>query len=90
VPDGESTHAASGHDALAIFLDALRPEETRVLWRNESGYTETQRASDVLGVREFVTHGALLGQLWMEGQLGVGDPLVSQGAPTRPLGRRPK
>ncbi len=73
-----------------FFLDALRPEETRVLWRNESGYTETQRASDVLGVREFVAHGALLGQLWMEGQLGVGDPLVSQGAPTRPLGRRPK
>jgi hypothetical protein len=32
-----------------------------------------------------VAEGALLGQLWMEGQLGVGDPLVNQGAPTRPL-----
>ena len=30
----------------------------------------------------------LLGHLWMEGQLGVGDLLVNQGAPTRPL-RRP-
>ncbi|WP_020504587.1 hypothetical protein [Lamprocystis purpurea] len=39
---------------------------------------------------EFAEHGALLGHLWMEGQLGVGDPLVNQGAPTRPLkgGRR--
>jgi hypothetical protein len=29
-----------------------------------------------------------MGQLWMEGQLGVGDPLVNQGAPTRPLAGR--
>ncbi|EQD29719.1 hypothetical protein B1B_18627 [mine drainage metagenome] len=27
----------------------------------------------------------MLGQLWMEGQLGVGDPLVNQGAPARVL-----
>jgi hypothetical protein len=39
-------------------------------------------------VREFVENGALLGHLWMEGQLGVGDPLVNQGAPSRPLGGR--
>jgi predicted ATPase len=71
-----------------FFLNALRPEEVRVLWRDEQGYTQTRRAADLPGVREFVEHGALLGHLWMEGQLGVGDPLVNQGAPTRPLGAR--
>jgi predicted ATPase len=68
-----------------FFLNGLRPEEVRVLWRDEHGYTQTQRASDLTGVQAFVAEGALLGQLWMEGQLGVGDPLVNQGAPTRPL-----
>lgn len=71
-----------------FFLNALRPEEVRVLWRDEQGYTQTGRASDLPGVRAFVEHGALLGHLWMEGQLGVGDPLVNQGAPTRPQSRR--
>ncbi len=68
-----------------FFLNALRPEEVRVLWRDDFGYTQTQRASELPGVPEFVSQGALLGQLWMEGQLGVGDPLVNQGAPTRPI-----
>ena len=71
-----------------FFLNALRPEEVRVLWRDEQGYTQARRAADLPGVSEFVDHGALLGHLWMEGQLGVGDPLVNQGAPTRPLGGR--
>jgi len=66
-----------------FFLNALRPEEVRVLWRDEQGYTRTERVADRPGVKAFVDHGALLGQLWMEGQLGVGDPLVNQGAPTR-------
>ena len=68
-----------------FFLNALRPDEVRVLWRDEHGYTRTQRASDLQGVSEFMQHGALLGDLWMEGQLGVGDPLVRQGRPSRPL-----
>jgi predicted ATPase len=73
-----------------FFLNALRPQEVRVLWRDEQGYTQTRRAEDLPGVREFTEQGALLGHLWMEGQLGVGDPLVNQGAPTRPLkGGRP-
>jgi predicted ATPase len=68
-----------------FFLNALRPEEVRVLWRDEQGYTRAQRASDVVGVSEFMQQGALLGDLWMEGQLGVGDPLVRQGRPSRPI-----
>jgi predicted ATPase len=67
-----------------FFINSLRPDEVRVLWRNDQGYTQTQRACDLAGVNEFVAQGALLGHLWMEGQLGVGDPLVNQGAPTRP------
>lgn len=66
-----------------FFLNGLRPEEVRVLWRNEQGYTQTRRACDLPGVVQFVEEGALLGHLWMEGLLGVGDPLVNQGGPTR-------
>jgi predicted ATPase len=71
-----------------FFLNALRPKEVRVLWRDEQGYTQTRRTADLPGVQEFVGEGALLGHLWMEGQLGVGDPLINQGSPTRTIGRR--
>lgn len=70
-----------------FFLNAIRAEEVRILWRDEQGYTQASRAVDQVGVPEFVKQGALLGHLWMEGQLGVGDPLVNQGAPTRPQAR---
>jgi predicted ATPase len=85
----EECRSASARTQLLVtshspfFLNGLRPKEVRVLWRDEAGFTQTQRASDLPGVTEFVEHGALLGHLWMEGQLGVGDPLVNQGAPTR-------
>jgi predicted ATPase len=90
----EECRAASERTQLLVtthspfFLNGLRPAEVRVLWRDEQGYTQTQRAADLPGVSDFVEHGALLGQLWMEGQLGVGDPLVNQGAPSRPQRRR--
>jgi hypothetical protein len=71
-----------------FFLDALKPKEVRVLWRDEEGFTQIRVASSLPGVNEFVEQGALLGHLWMEGHLGVGDPLVNEGAPTRPLVRR--
>jgi len=83
----EECRAASARTQLLVtthspfFLNALRPEEVRILWRNEQGYTETRRASDLPGVREFIANGALLGHLWMEGYFGVGDPLDNQGAP---------
>lgn len=70
------------------FLNALRPQEVRVLWRDEDGFTRIERAADLPGISEFIEQGALLGHLWMEGQLGVGDPLVNQGGPTRPPTRR--
>ena len=87
----EECRLASGRTQLLVtthspfFLNALRAEEVRVLWRDELGYTQVQRAAEIQGIPEFVREGALLGQLWMEGQLGVGDPLANSGAPTRPL-----
>jgi len=86
----ECRNAAARTQLLAtthspFFLNALRPEEVRVLWRDEHGYTRSQRASDLPGVPEFMQEGALLGDLWIEGQLGVGDPLVRMGRPSRPL-----
>lgn len=66
-----------------FFLNAMRPEEVRVLWRDDQGYTHARCVAELEGVREFVDNGALLGQLWMESQLGVGDPLVNSGAPVR-------
>lgn len=90
----EECRSAIEHTQLLVtthspfFLNALRPEEVRVLWRDEQGYTQTKRASDLQGIAEFVANGALLGHLWMEGQLGVGDPLVNQGAPKPQRARR--
>ena len=68
-----------------FFLNALRPEEVRVLWRDEEGYTQTQRVADMEEVRAFRDQGALLGHLWMEGYFNLGDPLVNQGGATEPL-----
>lgn len=66
-----------------FFLDVLRPEEVRILWRDEAGHTRSRRAADSRGVAEFVRRGANLGSLWTEGHFGVGDPLTRSGAPIR-------
>ena len=66
-----------------FFLDALRPDEVRVLWRDESGYTQCQALSSNDKVKAFMDAGAQLGDLWMEGQFGVGDPLTHGGMPAR-------
>lgn len=65
-----------------FFLNSLNPEEVHVLWRDDRGYTRAQKASEISAIKKFIDEGALLGHLWMEGYLGVGDPLVNQGAPT--------
>jgi hypothetical protein len=64
-------------------VDALRANELRVLYRDDQGYTQVVRASDIEGVREFMEAGAKLGHLWMEGHFRIGDPLVNEGAPRR-------
>lgn len=66
-----------------FFVNSLRPQELWVLYRDERGYTQAKRTSDMRGVREFVEHGASLGQLWMEGHFEFGDPLTRSGGPSR-------
>ena len=90
----EECRAASERSQLLItshspfLLNSMRAEEVRVLYRNEQGFTQAVRASDIQGVPEFVRAGATLGHLWMEGNFGVGDPLVNQGAPRATTRRR--
>lgn len=85
----EECRAASERSQLLVtthspfFLNGMKPDEVRVIYRNEYGYSEVQRASDVQGIPEFVEAGASMGHLWMEGHLGMGDPLVNAGAPTK-------
>ncbi|NQT19154.1 MAG: AAA family ATPase, partial [Planctomycetes bacterium] len=83
----EECRAASELSQLLVtthspfFLNGTKPEEVRVLYRNERGFTQAVRASDLEGIREFVDAGASMGHLWAEGRLGIGDPLVNGGAP---------
>jgi len=58
-----------------FFINPLRPEEVRVLYRGADGYTRVRRVSDMQGVQAFLDRGANLGELWMEGHFDVGDPL---------------
>jgi predicted ATPase len=83
----EECRAATEHTQLLVtthspfFLNAAKSNEVRVLYRNEDGYTNAVRASDIKGVDAFISEGASLGQLWLEGRFGMGDPLVNSGAP---------
>lgn len=84
---GEECRGATDASQLLVtthspfFLNAMRPDEVRVLYRDAKGYTQGRRTSDFMGVTQFVSDGAQLGQLWMEGRFGVGDPLVRGGMP---------
>jgi len=69
-----------------IPLNGIRPEEVRVLYRDEKGYTQARRASDLPGVQAFIQAGAQMGYIWLEGHLGIGDPLVNAGGPLGPRG----
>lgn len=64
-----------------FFLNAIHPQEIRVLYRDEDGFTQAIQASEIQGITEFVSAGASMGHLWLEGRFGVGDPLVESGAP---------
>lgn len=93
----EECRGASARSQLIVtthspyFVDGVRPEEAWVVYRDERGYTQVRRASNVRGVKEFLAEGAKLGDLWMEGHFRVGDPLTRSGepidAPARARGR---
>jgi predicted ATPase len=82
----ECRAASEGSQLLAtthspFFIDSLKAEEVRVMYRDDEGFANTMRASDIEGIPRFIESGASLGSLWMEGRFGMGDPLVNQGAP---------
>ena len=89
----EECRRASEHSQLFVtthspfFLNAARTTEVRVLYRDEEGFSHSERASDLHGVSEFVQEGAALGQLWSEGRFGIGDPLTNSGAPRKALSK---
>ncbi len=80
--------AASARSQLMVtthspfFIDLLKPEEVWVLYRDEQGYTQAKRTSDMQGIKEFINNGATLGNLWMENYFDVGDPLTNAGGST--------
>lgn len=67
------------------FVNGLRPEELWILYRNEKGFTQAIHSSEIKSTSYLMNEGALLGDLWMEGHFGVGDPLVHSGEPTHQL-----
>lgn len=85
----EECRNTSGRTQLMVtthspfFVNGLQPKELWVLYRDEDGYTQARRASDMDRIQTFVDEGALLGDLWMEGQFEVGDPLRNAGGPKR-------
>jgi len=84
---GEECRRATERSQLLVtthspfFLDAVLAHEVRILHRDEQGFTQVTRASDIRGINEFLENGASLGKLWLEGHFGVGDPCVRAGAP---------
>jgi len=82
----EECRAAAENSQLLVtthspfFLNGVRPEEVRIIYRDEDGYSRVARASDQQGVPEFIKAGATMGHLWVEGHLGLGDPMVNSGA----------
>ncbi|MBN1875830.1 MAG: AAA family ATPase [Anaerolineae bacterium] len=67
-----------------FFVNGLQPKEAWVLYRDENGYTQAHRPSEMRGIKDFISQGALLGDLWVEGHFDVGDPFVASGGVRRP------
>jgi len=64
-----------------FYVNGLEPEELWILYRDEKGYTQAKRSSEMKGINEFMNEGAQLGHLWVEGHFEVGDPLTAAGGP---------
>lgn len=85
----EECRNATAHSQILVtthspfFVNALRPEEVRILARDENGYAQCICAKDIEGIQEFMEEGALLGDLWIEGRFNVGDPFSHNGQPVQ-------
>lgn len=63
-----------------FFVNGIAPDELWVLYRDEAGYTQARRVSDMAHISDHIAEGASLGDLWMEGHFEVGDPLTDVGS----------
>ncbi|MBK9123592.1 MAG: AAA family ATPase [Chloroflexi bacterium] len=85
----EECRTASSRTQLMVtthspfYVNGLRPSELWILYRDDDGYTRAARASELDGITDLIRNGALLGDLWMEGFFGIGDPLTNSGGPKR-------
>jgi len=76
----EVCREASANSQLLItshspfLLNAMKPKEVRILYRDERGFTQAQQASEIEGITEQVEEGGKLGDLWMEGFSGRRSP----------------
>ncbi len=57
-----STHAPQ-------YLDALSPNQIWILERGPDGFTTVRRASEVLGIKEYIYAGGLMGDAWEQQML---------------------
>jgi len=79
----EECRIASGMTQLMItthspfFVNGLNAEELWILYRDEKGYTQALNTSRIRGIKELIDNGARLGNLWVEGHFGAGDPLTA-------------
>ncbi len=63
-----------------FFVNAMKATEVWVLYRDEKGFTQARRTSDMPGIKDMLQHGGdILGRLWTEGFFDVGDPLTNAG-----------
>jgi len=82
----EECRKASGETQLLVtthspfFVNGLKPNELWVLYRDERGFTQAKKASEMKGIPQFINEGSMLGDLWIRGFFEVGDPLVNSGA----------
>jgi predicted ATPase len=83
----EQARATSGAGQVVVathapqFVDALRPDEVWMMFRDESGSAQARRAADLPRLVAMVDAGGLLGSLWTEGYFDLGDPLARTGRP---------
>ena len=85
----EECRSASGRSQLMVtthspfFINGLKPQEVWVLYRDNEGFTQAKKVEEMQGIKDFMAHGAQLGDLWMEGFFEFGDPLVNAGGPNK-------
>ena len=81
----EECRFASQHSQILLtshspfLLNAMKPEEVRILYRDNKGFTQAKRVSDIPNIQCLIDEGAALGDLWLEGNFGFGDPLTNSG-----------